>query len=190
MSKNIDFEDVYKKIEIESVWNQMVYTKFKNKLVINEKSLRNKILDSNEQLKSYYLYELVFDFKNKDELNKKYLEIKKSIDFIGFEKTVIRYSIASSKNNSGLIGWVNENNLSKTISDEIVKLKKGEITKPINVPAGMLILKLDDTKLVDLNIDVESELSKLIQFKINEQLNNYSAIYYNKIKDNFSINEF
>ena len=31
ISQNINFEDVYKKIEIESVWNQMIYSKFKNK---------------------------------------------------------------------------------------------------------------------------------------------------------------
>jgi len=44
--------------------------------------------------------------------------------------------------------------------------------------------------LVNLNIDVEKELQRLVQYKINDQLNNYSTIYYNKIKNNFSINEF
>ena len=190
ISQNISFEDVYKKIEIESVWNQMIYTKFKNKLVIDENELKKKIKNNKEQLVSYLLYELVFDFKDKNDFNKKYSEIKKTINTVGFEKAVIKYSIANSKNNSGLIGWVNQNNLSKKIENELVNLKKGQITKAIKVPAGMLILKLDDTKLVDLNIDVEKELQKLVQYKINDQLNNYSTIYYNKIKNNSSINEF
>ncbi len=190
ISQNINFEDVYKKIEIESVWNQMIYSKFKNKLVIDENELKKKILSNKEQSISYLLYELVFDFKDKDDFKRKYSEIKKTINEVGFEEAVIKYSIANSKNNSGLIGWVNQNNLSKKIENELVNLNKGQITKAIKVPAGMLILKLDDTKLIDLNIDIDKELQKLVQYKINDQLNNYSTIYYNKIKNNSSINEF
>lgn len=190
ISQNINFEDVYKKIEIESVWNQMIYSKFKNKLVIDENELKKKILNNKEQSISYLLYELVFDFKDKDDFKRKYSEIKKTINELSFEEAVIKYSIANSKNNSGLIGWVNQNNLSKKIENELVNLNKGQITKAIKVPAGMLILKLDDTKLVDLNIDIDKELQKLVQYKINNQLNNYSTIYYNKIKNNSSINEF
>ena len=42
----------------------------------------------------------------------------------------------------GLIGWINQNNLSKKIENELVNLNKGQITKAIKVPGGMLILKL------------------------------------------------
>ena len=58
------------------------------------------------------------------------------------------------------------------------------------MPSGAIILKLSDKKIVDADINLEKELQKLIEINLNNQLNNYSAIYYNKIKNNFSINEY
>ena len=40
---NLNFDKIYKKIEIETVWNQLVYQKYKDKLVINKENLKNKI---------------------------------------------------------------------------------------------------------------------------------------------------
>ena len=39
---NLNFNDVYKKIEIEAVWNQMIYSKFKNKISIDENQIKKK----------------------------------------------------------------------------------------------------------------------------------------------------
>ena len=64
------------------------------------------------------------------------------------------------------------------------------ITKPIILPSGVLILKLQNKKLEKIEIDVDVELKKLFEFEMNNQLNNFSSIYYNKIKDNFSIKEY
>ena len=35
-NNNLKFEEVYKKLEIESVWNQMIYQRFKKKIFIDE----------------------------------------------------------------------------------------------------------------------------------------------------------
>ena len=35
-NNNLDYNDVYKKIEIESVWNEMIYQRFKDKIFIVE----------------------------------------------------------------------------------------------------------------------------------------------------------
>ena len=42
----------------------------------------------------------------------------------------------------GKIGWVNENKLSPMIYDVIKNYDVGEFTKPINIPGGLLILKI------------------------------------------------
>ena len=42
-SQNLKYEDIYKKIEIETVWNQMIYSRFKQKVVINEENLKKKL---------------------------------------------------------------------------------------------------------------------------------------------------
>ncbi len=186
----VNYDDVYRKISIESAWNQMIYEKYRDKIIIDENKLKEKILKNKKKTVSYFLSELVFDFKNKEDIKKKYSEIKKSIQESGFEKSVIKYSISDSKNNSGIVGWINKNTLNEKIQKAIEKIGIGEISDPIIMPSGAIILKLSDKKIVDADINLEKELQKLIEINLNNQLNNYSAIYYNKIKNNFSINEY
>ena len=187
---NLDFDKIYKKIEIETVWNQLVYQKYKDKLVINKENLKNKIKISPQKKESYYLHELVFDFKEKKEINAKYQTIIKSINDLGFEKTVIEYSISDTKNNLGLLGWIDKKALSEKIKNELTKINLGEITRPIPIPGGILILKLSDKKVENVDMDMGLELEKLIKYETNNQLNSYSTIYFNKVKSQISINEY
>lgn len=187
---NLNFDKIYKKIEIETVWNQLVYQKYKDKLVINKENLKNKIKISPQKKESYYLHELVFDFKEKKEINTKYQTIIKSINDIGFEKTVIEYSISDTKNNLGLLGWIDKKALSEKIKNELTKINLGEMTRPIPIPGGILILKLSDKKVENVDMDMGLELEKLIKYETNNQLNSYSTIYFNKVKSQISINEY
>ena len=187
----LKFEDVYKKIEIETVWNQMIYTKYKEKVIINEKVLKEQIFQYKKQdRKVLLLYELVFDFKNKDEISKKYEEILESIKIKGFEESAVKYSIADTKKKSGLVGWVDINTLNKRIKEEIIDLDIGEISNPISIPSGILLLKVKDKKTEKIEVDVDKELEKLIEIELTNQLDNYSTIFFNKIKNNQIINEY
>ena len=99
----------------------MIYVKYKEKIIINEEILKKQISQYKKKDREFlFLYELVFDFKNKDEINKKYEEILKSIEVIGFEETVIKYSIANTKMKSGLVGWIDINTLNKKIKNEVI----------------------------------------------------------------------
>ena len=75
------------------------------------------------------------------------------------------------------------------IISELKNLKKGDITNPIFTPNGYLVLKIDDIKYSKKEFDEKKELSELIKLKTNEQLNQHSIIYFNKIKKNTNINE-
>ena len=189
-NRNLNFDEIYKKIEIETLWNQMIYEKYNNKVIINEESLKKEILKNPKKVESYYLYELVYDYKNKDEVIKKYKQIMDSINLIGFKETVLKFSISQSKTNFGLLGWINKNALSDKIQKEITNLSKGEITKPIIVPSGILLLKLEDKKIENLDIDIDMALKEIIKFETNNQLNNYSVIHFNKVKSKLFIDEF
>ena len=187
---NLRLDNVYKKIEIETIWNQLVYEKYKDQVVINEDNLKRKILNNPKKQELYYLYEIVFDYKDKNEIEKKYSSILKSINEIGFEETVIKYSISETKNNFGLLGWINKNVLSVEIRKELENLNLGQVTKPIVIPNGMMILKLDDIRIENIEINIDEELEKFIKYETNNQLNNYSSIYFNKVKNNLLINEY
>ena len=189
-NRNLNFDEIYKKIEIETLWNQMIYEKYNNKIIINEESLKKEILKNPKEVESYYLYELVYDYKNKDEVIKKYKQIMDSINLIGFKETVLKFSISQSKTNFGLLGWINKNALSDEIQKQITNLSKGEITKPIIIPSGILLLKLEDKKIENLDINIDMALKEIIKFETNNQLNNYSLIHFNKVKSKLFIDEF
>ena len=184
-NNNLEFDNVYKKLEIESVWNEMIYQKFKDKIFIDEEELKRKILENQEEIESLLISEIVINIKNKNEINKRYDELVQNIEIHGFKESVLKFSISNSKNNSGTIGWINKSSLSKKIQVALDEIQIGEITKPILVSSGLLVLKLEDKKFLKNNSNPDEELKKRINFEVNTQLNNFSRIYYDKIKRNY-----
>ena len=186
----LTLNQVKKKITIEALWNELIVKKYASQIVINEKQLKNKIKkNSNIQSKEYKLSEILYEIDNKEDLQKKYKEIIKSVDEIGFKNSASIYSVSGSSKIGGDIGWVGENSLNKKIKENIDYLKIGEISKPIILPTGILLLKMIDSKNIESNIDIKIELEKAINYERNRQLDQYSKIYYNKIKKNLEANE-
>ena len=48
-NRNLNFDEIYKKIEIETLWNQMIYEKYNNKVIINKESLKKEILKKSKR---------------------------------------------------------------------------------------------------------------------------------------------
>jgi peptidyl-prolyl cis-trans isomerase SurA len=181
--------DIEKKITIEALWNELIIKKYSFKIVINEAAIKKELLKNSKiQSKEYQLSEIIFEVDNKEEIEKKYKDVVKSINEIGFENSAATYSFSESAKIGGDIGWINENSLNNNIRKNISSLKVGEITKPIILSNGILILKLINTKNSETTIDIENELKKAINYERNRQLNQYSKIYYNKIKKNLDFN--
>ena len=67
--------------------------------------------------------------------------------------------------------------------------KIGKFTNPILIPGGFLILKIKDIKEIEKKIDIEKELNSRIRSMQNQQLNQYSNIYFKKIKKDILIDE-
>ena len=191
LNKNkLTIDHVEEKIKMEVMWNRLVYLKFKSKIKINSEAIKKEILKNQKTgSKKYFLQEILFDIKKDENIQKKNNLIQDSINKQGFEKTALLYSISSTSQNNGNIGWISANSLNKNIYDKIKDLKAGEISKPITIPGGFLILKILEMKIVQEEIDVEKELSKVIKNKTNSQLNQYSLIFYNKIKKDIQIDE-
>jgi len=177
--------DVEKKITIDALWNELIIQKYASQVTINEEQIKDVIFKNKEvQSREYLLSEIIFDVKRKEEIEKKYKEIVKSINEIGFKNSASTYSVSESAKIGGNVGWINENSLNNKIKENLVNLEIGEISKPIILSNGVLILKVINTKNSEINIDVEVELKKAVNYERNRQLNQYSKIYYNKIKKN------
>ena len=187
---NLTLRNVKTKIAIDAMWNKLITQKYSSKININEDEIKKEILKNDKiESKEYRLSEILFEVANKEEIEKKYNEVLISINEIGFENSASTYSFSESAKMGGDIGWINENSLNNKIKKNINNLKIGEITKPIILSNGILILKLINLKNLETNIDVKNELKKAINYERNRQLSQYSKIYYNKIKKNLNLNE-
>ncbi len=190
--KNYDLKinDIKIKITINALWNELIIQKYKTQISINEAKIKKEILKNSKVLsKEYRLSEIIFEVTNKEEIPKKYNEVVKSINEIGFKNSAAIYSFSESAKIGGDIGWINENSLNDNIRRNINNVQVGGITKPIVLSNGILLLKLINTKDSEITINVENELKKAIKYERNRQLNQYSKIYYNKIKKNLDFNE-
>ena len=185
---NLTINDVLKKIEIEATWNQLIYQKYKDIIDVDIDSLKKK-LSTNRTLadkKSYLLSEILF--KNNKEKPSAEI-IKESIRKIGFKNTANIYSISDSSKFGGDMGWVVEGNLSKKILIELKKIKINEHTKPIQFDNKFLIIKIENIKIEKIEKNEKKELEQMVQFETNKQLENFSKIFFSKVKINIDIDE-
>ena len=187
---NVNYFTVLKKIETEALWNELIYSIYSKNVKIDEEKLKEDILKSNAKtIKSYLMSEILFEVSKSEKIQTKYQKIVNSINNNGFENTALKYSISPTSNMGGKLDWINENSLNIKIRDVLSKKDINEFTKPITVPGGFLILKINDIKTQKSEINLDIELKKLIQITRNNQLNQYSKIYFNKVKENMEINE-
>ena len=191
LSQNdIDIKRVKEKISIEIAWNDLVVKTFSNEIEINNDLLLKEIEKFDEKvIDNLLLSEIIFTIENKNDLDLKYEEIKQSVDEIGFEETARIYSLSDSKKNVGSLGWIYKNQLSKEIKDGLNGVIVGNITKPIITSGGFLILKLNDLKSENIQIDKEKQLKKMIEFEKERQFTRFSTLYYKRIYNSSEINE-
>ena len=183
---DLTIADIKKKIEIETVWNQLIYDKYISQIQINEKALKEKIKlqYNNKNIKSFLLSEIVFKKNSNENFQEIVEKINKSINEVGFENTANIYSVAESSKFGGKIGWIEEQNLSAKFIKELNKIKVNQISTPISNGSFFVILKINDVKNEVIKKDLNKELKKLVLFEEERQLANFSKIYYNKLTIN------
>ena len=184
---NIDI--IREKFTIELIWNDIIYQKFGAKIVINKDKIKEEILQSqqNEIQKELLLSEIIFDVANKVEFKDKYEKILSDIEKVGFKNAALIHSNSDTASSGGVIGWVKEENLNKNLKNIISKLEPGQFSKPIRTSSGFIIIQLDDKKEYQTKLNLDKKIEEIIRFKRNEQLNQFSSMYLNKIKKNYTI---
>tara|TARA_B100001175_G_C19429848_1_gene600642 strand:+ start:166 stop:1098 length:933 start_codon:yes stop_codon:yes gene_type:complete len=190
---DIDYQIIKKKLQIETFWNRLIYDKYANSIIINKQDLERNIVDQFNNKKEKFVYnlsEITFSVNVTESVEEKLSKINNSILNIGFENTANIYSISNTSNNGGLIGWVNELQISDQINKNINELAINQISKPIKIPSGFILIKVNDKKVFKQKINIEEELKKLINAERNRQLNSFSIIFYKRLKRNIEINEY
>ena len=188
---NLNTEKVGKKILIEALWNQLIFDKFNKNVKIDENKLKVKLKNelNKNKIEEFNLSEIVFQVDSNEKIEEKNKKILNFIKDNGFENAANSFSASDSSKFGGKIGWVNKTQISKTILEQVNNLKTGQITNPIQISNGYIILKLEDKRLIKRNVDINKEIKNLISYERDKQLNQYSLMYFNRIKKNLFINE-
>ena len=185
---NIKPKLIRNKMTINAIWSQFIYDKYSKNIKIDINKLKQDI-QRNESQTEYLLSEIIFDLNEKETVNEKFNIIKNAINENGFANTALIYSISETSTSGGNIGWVSENSINKKILKKIMEIDINNFTEPLVIPGGYLILKVNEKRITKKDIKLEDELKKIIEIKTNEQLNQFSNIFLNKIKKDVVINE-
>ena len=179
---------IKKKLLIEILWNQLIFNKFNKNVKIDKNSIKKELSNLNIQTE-YLISEIVFDIKSDETLDKKYKIIINKIKEKNFSEAASIFSISNTSNIGGKLGWIKESSMNKKIKNILKNTTIGTFTSPITIPGGFLILSVDEKRETKQKYDLDKEIKIIAQKKTNEQLNQFSIIYFNKIKKDININE-
>ena len=179
---------IKKKLLIEILWNQLIFNKFNKNVKIDKNSIKKELSNLNIQTE-YLISEIVFDIKSGETIDKKYKIIKNKIEEKNFSEAASIFSISNTSNIGGKLGWIKESSMNKKIKNILKNTTIGTFTSPITIPGGFLILSVDEKRETKQKYDLDKEIKIIAQKKTNEQLNQFSIIYFNKIKKDININE-
>ncbi len=187
---DLDIKSTKEKFAIELIWNDIIYRKFNKKVMIDREQIKNEILQKpqKERQKELLLSEIVFSENNKIDFEKKYKKILSDIEKIGFKKTALIHSNSETASTGGLIGWIKVENLNQTIRKAVSELQSGQFSKPIRTSSGFIIIKIEERKEYEAQFNLNEKIEEVVKFKTNDQLNQFSRIYFNKLKKNLIIN--
>ena len=188
----LEYDYIINKLYVEFLWNKLIYEKYISKVSLNEKELENKIkniIQNKAGIEELNLMEIVFDLQNNENANDKYNEILKTINEKGFENAANIFSVSTTAKFGGEVGWIKTTQLSDNVIEKLSGLEINKVSKPIQIGNNYIVLKIKEKKIVKENINLEAELNKLKQQETDRQLNQYSLIYFNKVKKGIFINE-
>ena len=186
---NLNISDIKEKLKIETLWNEMIFQKYNNQIKIDKEKIKTKIKNQKKILKEYNLSEILFQLNPDEKLLDKYNLILQNIENSGFKNSANIFSISDSSKFGGEIGWINQNQLNDNLLKEIENLNIDKLTKPIQTSSGYLIIKLNNKREKEKELDFERTFKQMITEEKNRQLNQFSLIYFNKIKQNTFISE-
>ena len=187
----IDFEIFINEIEIQFKWQKLIVNTYSKIVEINPETINQnieQILNKQKKIEEFKLSEIEVPINNDDSDKKRIIEIKKIIDEIGFDQTALKFSISSTADNKGDLGWINSKSLSEKIFKIANNLNVGEISDPILKEGSAIILKLVAKRVSNTDtLDIEKFKNKLIDSKKNELFSLYSQSLLSKLRNTILI---
>lgn len=183
---DLEFSDLFEKTEINAYWNEMIAQRFNKNININRDNIKKNLLKNNFQ-KEFNLSEILFSISADEKLEIRYNTIIEDINKNGFDATALKFSLSDTSSQGGLIGWVKESALNQNIIQILNEYQANMITKPIRIPSGFLILKINDIREINKYSNLDQEIEQIVKLQINNQLSQFSNILIEKIRKEVEI---
>ena len=127
IQNQVNYELFIEELKTEFKWQKFIYTIYSKKIEIDENSFEkelNQLIQNKRIIKEFELSEIEISIGNNiEETNERISNIVRNISDEGFENTALNYSISSTSNNKGYLGWIKDKTLNKDISKELNSIK-------------------------------------------------------------------
>jgi len=183
---DLELSDLFEKTEVNTYWNEMIVQRFNKNININRDNIKENLLKNNFQ-KEFNLSEILFSISADEKLEIRYNTIIEDINKNGFDATALKFSLSDTSSQGGLIGWVKESALNQNIMQILNEYQANMITKPIRIPSGFLILKINDIREINKYSNLDQEIEQIVKLQINNQLSQFSNILIEKIRKEVEI---
>jgi parvulin-like peptidyl-prolyl isomerase len=189
-NNNISYESFLENKKIDLIWNTLIFSIYQNQIAINPLELENEIsrrFKNESQIKQYKLSEI--EILNKEVSNQIILEdVYKTVKSENFESAVKKFSISTSTINNGDIGWFNEDTLAPLLKDELSKLKKGQVSRPIKSIESITIFKITDIKASNnQNFNLEELKNRVVTEIKQKKLTLFSRSHFTNVENSLLI---
>lgn len=186
-NNNIDFQLYLDEITIEFMWRDLIYKIYSKKIDINESVIDLEIDDyikNNSDIKELQISEIEIILDNKEQIEKKIIEVTNQIKLEGFENAALKFKNQYSTSLDSDLGWINEKSLSPDIYNILNKMKIGEVTQAIKKQNSVIFLKINDKRISkSKDIDITELKKNLINKKKDEQFDLYSRSHLSKLRN-------
>ncbi|MDA9684807.1 peptidylprolyl isomerase [Candidatus Pelagibacter bacterium] len=186
-TNNLDYDLFLKEVEIQTKWQNFIYLFYKEKIEINQNSVKEdlkEIIENDIKFQEFNISEIEIMLEGNTNIDQITLDLKNKIKDEGFETAALKYSMSSSANNKGNLGWISSKSLSKEIFEVLKTMDVGQISYPIKRQNSILFLKLVDERTARVDdANIEKLKERIIEQKKNEMFNLYSKSHLSKLKN-------
>ncbi len=191
-NNDIDFQNIVERIQIELLWNSLIFALYNDRLLINLEEIDEQLksYQDKQEIEEYLISEIILKSIPKDQVNSKIKEIKNRIDIEGFEKVAMDLSISETAVRGGDLGWLNENIISEKFKNQIMETSIGSISEPIFIPEGILFFKIRDKRKIKKTLNINEAKDQLVNAEKSKILNMQSLSHYDFVKRTIAINYY
>ena len=192
IANGIPFSNVIDQIQIELLWNSLIFELYKDRLVISldEISEQLKSIQNKKEIEEYLISEIIIKPVPKDKLESTIKEIKNKIKIEGFEKVAMNLSISETALQGGDLDWISENAISEKFKSKIINTPVGNISEPILLPEGILFFKVRDKRKLKKIVNLEDAKNQLVKVEKIKILRMHSLSHYKNLRKSITINYY